>query len=148
MIGYSLKFAGAMGNSWINIGLFGIFGLALYAVFCLSAHFMQRWNKFAATLFFPALWLLAYLIATLLRFPALVRVDMMLTDMNTLMHAERLIGSLGFSFAIINRDAQPLASIGAAFGQNQDIDALIKEAESQMYIEKKAFYEHFPEAAR
>ena len=101
MIGYGLKLAGASGNFWMDFGLFGIFGLVLYAVFCISACFMRRWNHFAGTLLFPAFWILGTLIATLLRFPALVRIDMMFTDLSALMHAESLIGSLGFSFAII-----------------------------------------------
>ena len=101
VVGYTLKFAGSTGSSWMDIGLFGIFGLALYAVFCVSAYFMRRWDKFWGTLLFPLCWMLEYLLATVLRFPVLVRVDMMFADLNVLMHAERLIGSLGFSFVII-----------------------------------------------
>ena len=99
--GYCLKFAGAMGNSLLDFALFGIFGLALFEVFSVSAHFMRKWNNFWGTLIFPAFWMLMYLFATLLRLPSLFRVDMMFTDMNVLMLSERLIGSLGFSFVII-----------------------------------------------
>lgn len=78
-----------------------IIGLALYAVFCVSARFMRRWDRPAGTLLFPAFWTLEYLLATVLRLPALVRIDMMFADMTALMHAERLIGSVGFSFVVI-----------------------------------------------
>ena len=101
ILGYGLKFVGASGNSFVDLGLFVIVGLALYAVFCVSARFMRRWDRPAGTLLFPAFWTLEYLLATALRLPALVRIDMMFADMTALMHAERLIGSVGFSFVII-----------------------------------------------
>lgn len=99
--GYSLKFIGATGYVWIDCVLLGVFGLALYAVFCVSAYFMRRWNNFAGTLCFPVLWVLEYQLVTLLRLPSAVRVDMMFADISVLIQAERLIGSLGFSFAIL-----------------------------------------------
>lgn len=99
--GYMMKFGGAMGNPLLDIGLFGVFGAALYAVFALSAYFTRRVDKLPGTLIFPALWIAEYLIATWIRFPSLLRVDMMFADMTVMMQSERFIGSAGMSFAIL-----------------------------------------------
>lgn len=101
VLGYYLRFTGAIGNAWIDLVLFGLFGLILYGVYSLSATIMNRKNHFLTTLVFPTVWMLAYVMATLLRLPALVRIDMMFTDMNVLLQAEKVIGSFGFSFVIL-----------------------------------------------
>lgn len=101
VLGYNLQFAGAMGTVWINLVLFSLFGLLLYAAFCVSAGLMIRWQNLPGTLIFPAVWLLEYFLATGLRFPALVRVDMMFTDMPILMRSEAILGSAGLSFLLL-----------------------------------------------
>ena len=45
---------------------------------------------------------------------------------------------------VLKQDEMPLASIGAVFGAERDIDALLLEAESRMYLEKDAFHKRFP----
>lgn len=42
----------------------------------------------------------------------------------------------------------PMASLGAAFGVQQDYEALLEYAENEMYRDKKQFYVDFPDYAR
>lgn len=45
-------------------------------------------------------------------------------------------------------DERPLASIGAAYGENSRLESLIKDAENHMYVEKEKFHNKFPETKR
>lgn len=101
IIGNGFKLAGTSGYFFADLGIIVIVGLLVYAIFLISAYCMRRWNKFAVTLLFPALWTLVYIFATILRFPSMVRIDMMFTDLSAIIQAERLIGSYGFTFVIV-----------------------------------------------
>lgn len=99
-IGYLLKFAGAAGTFLLFLALFLPAGVILYGIFLGYSYLLSRWNRFYVTLAFPAIWIVIYLLATLLRLPSLVRVDIMYADMNVLLQTERLIGPAGLSFLV------------------------------------------------
>lgn len=98
--GYLLKFFGAAGNFWLFLALFLPASVILFFIFLGYSHLLNRWNRFIVTLAFPAIWIALYLVATVLRLPALVRVDMMYVDMNVLLQTERIIGPAGLAFLV------------------------------------------------
>lgn len=101
LLGYELKFAGAMGITWINLAIFGFVGMIFFGAFLLAAYIMQRWTNMASTLALPLIWSAEYMLATICKLPSLVRIDMMFTDMIVLIQAELVIGSFGLSFALL-----------------------------------------------
>ncbi|MDO4483810.1 MAG: diguanylate cyclase [Clostridia bacterium] len=102
VLGFNLNYLGVFGSAFgVNLAVFTVFGAAIYGVMLLSSWLMNKWRSFWSTLIFPTVWMMLYVLATVIRFPALVRVDMMFTDMRVLIQSERLIGSFGLSFAIL-----------------------------------------------
>lgn len=101
LAGYYLKFLGAMDFKALYVLLFLVLGLIQFGIFFIYSRLIGRWNRFITTLAFPLLWMAVYLLATLVRFPTMIRVDMMFADMNVLMQLESLLGSFGFSSLLL-----------------------------------------------
>lgn len=48
----------------------------------------------------------------------------------------------------LERDEQPLACYGDAYGSNTVLEVLVQDAEVKMYAEKDIFHERFPKTKR
>ncbi len=101
LIGYFLRFFNSMDSDILFSLLFLFAGLIQYLIFEVYACWIRRWNRWYCTLEFPALWVVVYLLATLLRCPTLIRVDSMFADLNVLLQAEYFLGSSGMSFVLL-----------------------------------------------
>ncbi len=99
--GYLVRFLSAVDITWLYFLLFPLMSILIYGVFLLYGTLIRKWNRFYVTLAFPAIWTVLYLLAAALRFPSLVRVDMLFINMPALIQAESLIGSVSLSFLIL-----------------------------------------------
>lgn len=101
VIGYCIRFFGFFGNVIFNIVFFCIFSVFIYSLFLLYAWMIHKWKKCWVTILFPLLWLLAYLLCTLIRIPSLMRIDIFFFSFKTMIQCEAIITSLGFSYCIL-----------------------------------------------
>lgn len=100
-VGYVLKFYNAIGIVWISTLIFLFVGGILYAILYAYSRVIRKWNRFFVTLAFPVIWMAAYLLATVLRLPSALRLDMMFVDMNVLTQVESVVSSFGLFFGIL-----------------------------------------------
>ena len=98
---YLLKYLYSIGFEWLYVPLFLFMGMIQFGIFFAYSMLTRRSKNLFSTLTFPLLWMAVYLLATMMRIPSMIRVDMMFTDMNTLLQAEHVLGSLGLSFILL-----------------------------------------------
>lgn len=99
--GCILKYYGLFGSPVIDCSIILILAIFIYSIFLLYRKVSGNKSFTASTLFFPLIWTIGYFIATLLRVPAFLRIDIMFFDMKILLQCEYLIHSTGLTFLIL-----------------------------------------------
>lgn len=98
---YLLRYLGSIGFKWLYVPLFLFMGLIQFGIFLAYSILTRKSKSILSTFAFPILWMAVYLLATLIRIPSMIRVDMMFADMNTMLQVEHVLGSFGLSIILL-----------------------------------------------
>lgn len=98
---YLMRYLFSIGLKWVYVPLFLLMGLLQFGIFLAYSILIRKSKSILSTFAFPLLWMAVYLLATLIRIPSMIRVDMMFADMNTMLQAEDILGSFGFSIVLL-----------------------------------------------